>query len=671
MKPAISLNLSFITTLLLAALPLCSANAAVPLPDLPPVPSVERMQYAPPDLLSTWGAPEYLRAWARSTASLQKEARNTASMRSQQETYNSVKPSVFDLLRVDTVIDIDLEQTDYLEVATDYTLTTVDNPVGNISFIRTLEEVVEVVSTTHLITYNLTGDYIKITFEPPLPLGEVAHLRIVAKGAPNSLGESMLPTIRLKGDIWYATHSRFMPMKNDNSDVFQGNMVLRVKGSEPTACGAGGTGKLVDVRMEQDGSRKIFTFEHSHLTGLYAFALSKFLRIESGTKWNTAVVVNAFYEPSAGPLLGLMDDILDSYSQWYHPYLWGKLDAVQMPNSFSGGFGPLSTIMCYQSSFALDDDGGTYGPTQLFSHEIGHQWWGNMVEMADESSVYLSEGMAEFSSNLYFEKVFNSRWTFVSNNMAYIYTVNHDVEPSIISPFVYNSQYYYQIAYQKGACIGDMLRTELGEELLLDGLRVFMERYAQNFARVEDLFEVLEEVSGRSLQQFYDQWVLGRGHPRLFVASGYNREDQTTWLEIRQEPGTEFTLTLPVRLELPDGTFQEVMVPVEGPVTTFSLPMEQPPVRVQFDHRRKQLRRLVPLVKGDLDGNGTLDGRDLVEFSFAYGTDIVYGSGTNNYFIPNWLYDELADFVGTADPAKLDGMVNDSDYDVLMERLLQ
>ena len=632
-----------------------------------------RVRIHPPATLEQmvrWNVPQEWRAWAQQEQTQRNDAARTLALRADQPTYNSVKPSGFDLLKVDTWVDVDLAQSNYLEVETHYEFTTVDNPVGTLSFLLTLDEVVSVESSTHEVTFTKTGSMLKVTLAQKLDLGQVGELTIRTKGAPSDLGDSMLPTVKLTGDIWYVTHSRFMPVKNDGADVFSGKMVIRVKGPNVENQGAGGTGTLTTVTLDATTGVKEFTFEHTDLTSLYAFAVSKYVRVFSDSLWNISVIVQPFYVQYAGVILGIMDDVVDTYSEWYYPYLWDKLDAVQMPNSFSGGFGPLSTVMCAQSTFAVDDgDNGAYSAAQLFSHEIGHQWWGNMVEMGDDGSIFLSESLAEFSSNLYFEKTYNSRWTFYSNSLSYIYTVDHDVEPAIISPFVYNSPYYYQIAYQKGACIADSLRTELGDDTVLAAMKLFMERYHENFAKVRDLFDVIEEVSGKSMSTFWDQWMLGQGIPKLFVVSSYDQEAQSLVIEVRQEPGTEFTLTLPIRAEMQNGALKEFQVPVEGPVTQIAFPVDQPVRRVVFDPRRKQMRKLVPLRAGDIDSNGVIDGRDLVELSFSYGTDIVYGEGGNNYFIPNASYDEISDLAGPDGPGDADGQINDLDYAVFLEKV--
>lgn len=658
------LALAALWTLPASALDLSSSGA---------LPKVVYRVHRPASLaqFQEWNVPAEWMEWMGRQEALRADAQRTLALRSDQPTYNLAKPSVFDLTRVDTWVDIDRDQTDYLEVETLFEFTTVDNPLSNISFIMPLAELVSVESPDREVTGKVSGSMLKISIAPALELGETMQLRIRVKGAPADFGDSMLPTVRLKGDIWYVTHSRFMPIKNDNTDVFVGNMVLRVKGGDVLAAGAGGTGTLTDVSLDAGQAVKTFTFQHTDPTSLYAFSVSDFVTVSGDSPWNTSVVVQPYYVQFAGPLLGIMDDVLNSYSQWYFPYAWDKLDAVQMPNSFSGGFGPLSTIMCAQSVFAVEGDDGAYSAAQLFSHEIGHQWWGNLVEMGDEGSIFLSESMAEFSSDLYFEKTYNSRWTFYSNNMEYLYTVNHDVAPAIISPFVYNSAYYYQIAYQKGACIADMLRMELGEEVLLAAIQLFMERYHENFATVEQFFAVLEESTGRSLATFWEQWMKGQTPPWLYVMAAYKAQDSALAVEIRQEPGKEFTLTLPLRVEFQDGSLQELLVAVEGSKTQVSFPVTQAVRRVAFDPRRKQIRRLVPLAAGDVDCNGTLDGRDLVELSFAFGTDIVYGNGGGNYFIPNASYDEMADIAGPDGPGDVDGQINDLDFAYFLEKVGQ
>ena len=71
--------------------------------------------------------------------------------------------------------------------------------------------------------------------------------------------------------------------------------------------------------------------------------------------------------------------------------------------------------------------------------------------------------------------------------------------------------------YEKGGLVLHMLRRELGDETFWRGVNRYLVRHAGGIVETNDLMRALEEVSGRSLERFFDQWVYRPGHPELKV----------------------------------------------------------------------------------------------------------------------------------------------------------
>src|SRR4029078_2370765 len=71
--------------------------------------------------------------------------------------------------------------------------------------------------------------------------------------------------------------------------------------------------------------------------------------------------------------------------------------------------------------------------------------------------------------------------------------------------------------YEKGACVLHMLRTTLGDAVFFRGVELYLERHDKGVVEPRHLMRALEEVSGRSLDRFFEQWVFRAGHPELDV----------------------------------------------------------------------------------------------------------------------------------------------------------
>ncbi|MCK5733158.1 MAG: hypothetical protein KAI38_03165 [Candidatus Latescibacteria bacterium] len=95
--------------------------------------------------------------------------------------------------------------------------------------------------------------------------------------------------------------------------------------------------------------------------------------------------------------LELCGEALTLYSDFFGPYPYAKFAVVEIPEGYGGGMGHQSFIMLYEPGFKGE-------PDEIFwSHEISHEWWGHYVSTDRSSGSWLSEGLATYSSLLFFE----------------------------------------------------------------------------------------------------------------------------------------------------------------------------------------------------------------------------------------------------------------------------
>ena len=64
------------------------------------------------------------------------------------------------------------------------------------------------------------------------------------------------------------------------------------------------------------------------------------------------------------------------------------------------------------------------------------------------------------------------------------------------------------IVYNKGAMVLHMLRRLVGDDEFFAGIRAFYQEWKFKKAGTDDFRKVMEKVSGRDLQRFFDTWVL-------------------------------------------------------------------------------------------------------------------------------------------------------------------
>ena len=89
------------------------------------------------------------------------------------------------------------------------------------------------------------------------------------------------------------------------------------------------------------------------------------------------------------------------------------------------------------------------------------------------------------------------------------------------------------LIYQKGGWVLHMLRAEIGTEAFWTGIRDYYGRYRNLNASTAELRAVFEQVSGKDLAWFFDQWLTRPGVPRI----------EGTWRYDAAKKAVEVTLT--------------------------------------------------------------------------------------------------------------------------------
>ena len=79
-----------------------------------------------------------------------------------------------------------------------------------------------------------------------------------------------------------------------------------------------------------------------------------------------------------------------------------------------------------------------------------------------------------------------------------------------------------------------MLRSQLGPDLYRRCIQTYLERHALGNVTTDDLIGVIEELSGRDWDQFFDQYVYHAHHPELNVSYSWDERSKLAKLSIQQ-----------------------------------------------------------------------------------------------------------------------------------------
>ena len=149
--------------------------------------------------------------------------------------------------------------------------------------------------------------------------------------------------------------------------------------------------------------------------------------------------------------------------------------------------------------------------TNLISHELAHQWWGNRVTCKSWNHFWLNEGMATFMSAAYNEYRFGKK-VYLSNIKSY-YKVYEAIKkqgndkPLVFEDWTKPTRNDQNLVYFKGAYVLHLLRERLGDEEFWKAILFYSTKYYGKSVETVDFQRSVEESSGVILTDFFNEWV--------------------------------------------------------------------------------------------------------------------------------------------------------------------
>src|SRR5262245_5498898 len=215
----------------------------------------------------------------------------------------------------------------------------------------------------------------------------------------------------------------------------------------------------------------------------------------------------------------------------------------------------------------------------LVAHELAHQWFGDFVTCRDWSHGWLNEGFATFMETVWkraAEGDDESAYYRMGEQEAYFAEDAKSYRRAIVWKRYHDPiEIFDRHLYQKGACVLHMLEQELGEDVFWHCIRTYLERHAKGSVVTDDLRRAIEDVTGRNMEWFFDQWVMKGGHPDLAVSVKPGRGAVTLRFDQKQpvdELTPKFRFKVGVRVETTRGPVERTLEVTDSP-QSFEIPV--------------------------------------------------------------------------------------------------
>ncbi|MEZ4409675.1 MAG: M1 family aminopeptidase [Polyangiales bacterium] len=291
------------------------------------------------------------------------------------------------------------------------------------------------------------------------------------------------------------------------------------------------------------------------------------------------------------------------------PYPWRRYDQVAVHDFIFGGM--ENTTLTVVTDRALIDARAALDATadDLVAHELAHQWFGDLVTCRDWSHAWLNEGFATFFEHVDAEM----KW----GRDGYLYNLKEHAElyfaedegsyrrPIVCASWASPIDLFDRHLYEKGGWVLHMLRAELGDEVFFEGVAEYLRRHRGGAVETRDLARALEDVSGRSLEAFFEQWVFRAGHPEVEVSVRHDPDAGALTVGVRQTQRADavtpvFRFTVEVVVVDDAGAESLHALAVDDVSHAFTLPCPRAPRRVAVDPSTSVLARWRVEVPRDL-----------------------------------------------------------------------
>jgi len=429
------------------------------------------------------------------------------------------------------------------------------------------------------VSFSHINGKIVISLTHTFQAGENIKLEVLYSGkpriAPNPPWEGGFTFSKTtSGAHWIATSCQtngadlWWPVKDHVSDE-PDSMALHIRVPNPLVVAS--NGKLVSAEKHADATTTYHWYISTPIN-VYNVALNIApYEIISGKMRSVAgdefpVVFYALPEDAekAKKLFPEIIAHLQFYEKYLGPYPFrrDKYGVAQTPHLGM----EHQTIIAYGAKFNNGSmtGGKDWGFDALHHHELGHEWWGNLVTNADWKDMWIHEGFCSYMQALYQEDRLGKE-----AYLEYIHGMRRFNNTLPIAPKEVKTakEIYRAPIYNKGAWTLHTLRYLLGDRVFFKALRKMTypdpalefstDGSACRFVQTSDFIRICEEESGLNLNWFFDVYVRQAALPQLEK----NIENNVLFLKWK----TPDQLPFPMPVSIKTGKeWRRIEIPVQG-----------------------------------------------------------------------------------------------------------
>ena len=286
------------------------------------------------------------------------------------------------------------------------------------------------------------------------------------------------------------------------------------------------------------GNKTLYNFRKTPIMSTYLIYLGvgefEYLTSKVG-KIQIRVVTTKGNKSKGKFSLELGKKLLVSYEKYFDiKYPLPKLDLIAVPDFAAGAMENWGAITFRETILLYDSDTSSTKTKQfiaeVISHEIAHQWFGNLVTMEWWNDLWLNESFATFMATKFVDK-FYPEWDlwnqFVEDAMNVAMGLDslkttHPIDVRVNSPSEIR-EIFDAISYDKGGCVLRMLEHYVGEPNFRKGLKKYLKNFKYKNAKGQDLWDAIGKASKMPVSSMVNSWLKQPGFPLVEIQQDGNK----------------------------------------------------------------------------------------------------------------------------------------------------
>jgi len=375
--------------------------------------------------------------------------------------------------------------------------------------------------------FSTTPKDLVVSLGGPAKLGDRHEVFIQYAGQPKAGLYFILPDEHYPlqpHEIWTQGEAEdtryYIPLYDYPNDRTTSEMLLTV----PTAWITISNGRLVSVHDESNGMRT-WDWKESQPISTYLISAIAGDFVERDDTWRgipLRFVVPLGKDATIEPSFARTKRMLDAFSDKLGvPFPWEQYAQTSVDDFTEGGMENASATTLPASGLIDPRMAVEYhiGADDTQSHELAHQWFGDLVTCKDWANLWLNEGFATYFQHYWLELRYNtdeSDYGFWRDQRSWFRQTRLYPVPIVDHSFTDSTEYAGNI-YTKGGWVLKMLRHTLGDDEFFRSLHRYLEDNRGKNVVTADLQKSIEEATGASVDPFFRQWVYRAGAPRFDV----------------------------------------------------------------------------------------------------------------------------------------------------------